>query len=277
MDSSSKNFQDIEPQINWQHYPESHVLTVTLKDFTRNDLKVQVTSTGKLRITGERRLTSGKGLRFLKEIDIPADADSSKISAKLEKGILYVTQPRKTSAVSSNNPPAQQPKPKAESQPPPTAAKPTDRPNTPKSQNERPQSQANGKQSATPLKPHEAAGAPASTQKSGEKPTTGGGEPVQDSAAKDGTEEETEEKAKAHTKKKLQRRVEGEGTGKEEIGSKMGEKGKEGGGHGRVEKEGGVAEESEWVRRGEWLRTNMVNLALGAALFVVAYFNLYKE
>ncbi|XP_023533331.1 inactive protein RESTRICTED TEV MOVEMENT 2-like, partial [Cucurbita pepo subsp. pepo] len=243
MDSSSKSYRDFEPLIDCLHYPESHLLLIHLLGFTRNGLKVrvtfpdklrtsgerrltdQVTSTSKLRIYGERRLTSGKWLRFLKVINIPEDADTNKISAKLEKGILYVTQPRKTSAVSSNNPPAQPPKPTAESQPPPTAAKPTDRPNTPKSPNERPQSQANGKQSPTPLKPHEAARAPASTQKSGEKPTAGGGEPVQDLAAKgrteEETEEETEEKAKAHTKKKLQKRVEGEGTGKEEIGSKM--------------------------------------------------------
>ncbi|XP_022988169.1 inactive protein RESTRICTED TEV MOVEMENT 2-like [Cucurbita maxima] len=332
MDSSSKSYQDFEPLIDWLPHPdpESHLLLVHLLGFTRNDLKVQVTSTGKLRISGERRLTSGKWLRFLKEIHIPEDADLNKISAKLEKGILYVTQPKKTSAVSSNNLPVQPPKPKAESQPPPTAAKPTDRPNTPKSPNERPQSQANGKQSPTPLKPHEGAGAPASTQKSAEKPTVGGGEPVQDLAAKDRTEKETEDKAKAHTKLQDASEKTRKEEGKEEIGSKMGEKGKEGdglrmtegkeqgghgrgekegggsrmvegkergghgrgekerggsrmveekerGGHGRGKKEGGVAEGSEWTRRGEWLWTNMVNLALGAAVFVIVYLNLTKN
>ncbi|KAG6590269.1 15.7 kDa heat shock protein, peroxisomal, partial [Cucurbita argyrosperma subsp. sororia] len=140
MDSSFKSYRDFEPLLDCLHHPESHLLLVHLLGFTRNNLKVRVTSpdklrisgerrltdqatsTGKLRISGKRRLTSGKWLRFLDEIDIPEDADTNKISAKLEKGILYVTQPRKTSAVSSNNPPAQPSEPKAESQPPPTAS-----------------------------------------------------------------------------------------------------------------------------------------------------------
>ncbi|XP_022960896.1 inactive protein RESTRICTED TEV MOVEMENT 2-like [Cucurbita moschata] len=122
MDSSFKSYRDFEPLLDCLHHPESHLLLVHLLGFTRNNLEVRVTSTGKLRISGERRLTSGKWLRFLNEIDIPEDADTNKISAEFEKGILYVTQPRKTSAVSSNNPPAQPSEPKAESQPPPTAS-----------------------------------------------------------------------------------------------------------------------------------------------------------
>ncbi|KAG7033447.1 Inactive protein RESTRICTED TEV MOVEMENT 2 [Cucurbita argyrosperma subsp. argyrosperma] len=140
MDSSFKSYRDFEPLLDCLHHPESHLLLVHLLGFTRNNLEVRVTSpdklrisgerrltdqatsTGKLRISGERRLTNGKWLRFLKVIDIPEDADTNKISAKLENGILYVTQPRKTSAVSSNNPPAQPRKLKAESQPPPAAA-----------------------------------------------------------------------------------------------------------------------------------------------------------
>uniref|UniRef100_A0A0A0M2E7 SHSP domain-containing protein n=1 Tax=Cucumis sativus TaxID=3659 RepID=A0A0A0M2E7_CUCSA len=142
--SSAKKFEEFEPRFDWVDHPDARVLVVHLSGFRSNQLKVQVTSTGKLRVSGERKLSSGKWLRFQKEIDIPADADTDNISAKLEQGVLYVKQPKKPSATSSNIPPVQQPKPKAQSQPPPSATKPTAdpptvRPNTPKSQNERPE------------------------------------------------------------------------------------------------------------------------------------------
>ena len=277
------------------------------KGFSSNQLKVQVTSTGKLRVSGDRQLINGKWLRFQKEIDIPADADTDNISAKLEHGILYVKQPKKPSATSSNIPPVQQPKPKAESQPPPAATKPTadppnvrpnapksqnERPeppesaateptvapptvrpnarkrldetvdtafypgtktylkivpksedgiakqsinpkkyhaprsvgaNPPKSQNERPQSQASGKQIPTPPKPQGATGAPARIPKPGETSSIGSGQPVEDLAKKD----KTKEKGKAHTKLQDALEKTREDGKEEEGGSKMAEKEKE--------------------------------------------------
>ncbi|XP_038880225.1 SH3 domain-containing protein C23A1.17-like [Benincasa hispida] len=349
--SSSKIFQEFDPRFDWVHQPDSHVLIVHLLGFRSNQLKVQVTSTGKLRVSGERRLGSGKWLRFQKEIDIPADADADKISAKLEEGILYVKQPKKPSAVSSINlPDQQQPKPTAESKRPPAVTKPkpeppkpaaakptvdsptvrpnapksqnekaeprkpaaakptvdppTVRPNAPKTQNERPQSQASGKQIPTPPKPQEAIAAPARTPKPAETPSMGSGQPVQDLALKNRTEKETEEKAKAHTTLQDALEKTREEEGKEEVGSKMGE-GKEGGGSKMgEEKEGGVAEERRRRRRkrrseemveesGRFrrrqgykqiidevvkeLRTNMVTLVLGVAVFVIVYLNLTKK
>ncbi|CAK9328115.1 unnamed protein product [Citrullus colocynthis] len=341
--SSSKNFQDFEPRFDWVHHPDSHVLIVHLLGFRSNQLKVQVTSTGKLRVSGERRLGSGKWLRFQKEIDIPADADTDKISAKLEEGILYVKQPKKPSPASSNNLPGQQqPKPKAESQPPPADTKPkaeppkpaapkptvdppTVRPNAPKSQNERaeppkpaaakptvdpptvrpnapsqnerPQSQPIGKQIPTPSKPEEAAGAPARTPKPGETPSTGRGQPVQDLTPTHKTEKETEEKAKAHTKLQdaLEKpREEMEDEGKEEGGSKMAEESEGGVAEGRRRRrrrrkrsEEMVEESGRLGRRGGYkqvidgmvkeLRTSMVTLALGVAVFVIVYLNVTKK
>ncbi|KGN66370.1 protein RESTRICTED TEV MOVEMENT 2 [Cucumis sativus] len=137
--SSAKNFEEFEPRFDWVHHPDSHVLVVHLSDFKSNQLEVQVTSTGKLRVSGDRMLSNGTWLRFEKEIDIPADADTDKISAKLEQGILYVKQPKKPSATSSNIPPVQQSKPKVQSQHPPAATKPTADPPTvrPKAPNRR--------------------------------------------------------------------------------------------------------------------------------------------
>ena len=42
-------------------------------------------------------MNCGKCIAFRKEIDIPADVDIDKISAKFERGILLVRQPMKAS------------------------------------------------------------------------------------------------------------------------------------------------------------------------------------
>lgn len=250
--------------------------------FRTNQLKVQVTSTGKLRISGERKLGSGKWLRFQKEVEVPADADTDKISAKLEDGVLYLRQPKKPTATS--NIPPEKPKPKAETLPPaaaakpkaetlpptaaakpkaetlppaeapkppavkPTADPPTVRQNASKSRNDRPKPQAIGKQPTPPPKvqelpkPREVAGAPAMTQNSAEKP-----QPVQEAALKSSTDQkQTDGKPKAHPK--LKDALEE----KEGVGSKMAEEVKEAIVSKMGEKEGGVAEERRRKkRRGE--------------------------
>ncbi|TYK09953.1 inactive protein RESTRICTED TEV MOVEMENT 2-like [Cucumis melo var. makuwa] len=345
--SSAKNFEEFEPRFDWVHHPDSHVLVVHLSGFRSNQLKVQVTSTGKLRVSGERKLGNGKWLRFEKEIDIPADADTDKISAKLEEGILYVKQPKKLPTTSSNIPPVQQPKPKAQSQPPPAATKPTADPptvrpsvpksrneraeppkpaateptvapptvgpkapesqneradipstdakktnvknyaprptvgpNAPKSQNDRPQSQASGKQIPTPPKPEEATGAP----------SMGSGQPVEDLAKKD----KTEEKGKAHTKLQDALEKTREEGKEEEGGSKKAEEQKEEVGEEKrrrrrmKRRNEEMGEESGRLRRREGykqvidgvvkeIRTNMVTLALGVAVFAILYLNLSEN
>uniref|UniRef100_A0A0A0LZR6 SHSP domain-containing protein n=1 Tax=Cucumis sativus TaxID=3659 RepID=A0A0A0LZR6_CUCSA len=262
-------------------------------------------------------LTNGKWLRFQKEIDIPDDADTDKISSKLEQGILYVKQPKKPSATSSNIPPSQNERdeplkpaateptvapptvgsnaPESQSEPrswiiipapdfrsfrneradtpKPAATKstvypPTVRPNAPKSQNDRPKSQASGKQIPTPPKPEEATGAPARIPKSGETSSMGCGQPVEDLAKK----EKTEDKGKIHTKlrdalEKTRRRRRLR-RGKKKLEKRSEEMGEE---SGRLRRREGYKQVVDGVVKE--LRTNMVTLALG----VILYLNLSKK
>ncbi|XP_022967447.1 extensin-like [Cucurbita maxima] len=131
---SSKNYRDFSPTFVWHEDHNSRVLTVPLKDFRSSQLKVQVTSTGKLRAFGERMIEGNKWLRFYKELDVPTDTDTDKISAKFEDGVLYVKHPKKLSAAASTNlpeKPTSMPKPKPESRPPPAAGKPKTDPQPP--------------------------------------------------------------------------------------------------------------------------------------------------
>lgn len=62
--------------------------------FQKEQIRVQVTLSGKLKITGEHQIGDNKWRRFQKEIPISPDCDKNGITANFEKGILYVRQPK---------------------------------------------------------------------------------------------------------------------------------------------------------------------------------------
>lgn len=61
--------------------------------FSKEQIRVQVSSTGKLRISGERPYRNKAWQRFHKEFQIPPNCDTSSITAKYKGGILHVRQP----------------------------------------------------------------------------------------------------------------------------------------------------------------------------------------
>ena len=63
--------------------------------FRREELKVQITSVGNLRVSGQRSLGKNKWKRFDKEFTIPPNADTDAISAKYDEHVIYVKLPKK--------------------------------------------------------------------------------------------------------------------------------------------------------------------------------------
>ena len=63
--------------------------------FRREELKVQITSAGNLRVSGQRSLGKNKWKRFDKEFTIPPNADTDAISAKYDEHVIYVKLPKK--------------------------------------------------------------------------------------------------------------------------------------------------------------------------------------
>ncbi|PON59202.1 Small heat shock protein HSP [Parasponia andersonii] len=88
--ASAKDYEDFEPPLEWVKEEGSDNLLVFLPGFQKERLKIQITSTGKLRILGERLIGQNKRRGFQKEFPLASDCDTSKISAKFEGGILYV-------------------------------------------------------------------------------------------------------------------------------------------------------------------------------------------
>lgn len=68
----------------------------TTVGFEKEQIKVQVSSKRKLRISGERALKSNNKhtmQRFYKEFEIPSNCNTANITAKYKSGILHVRQP----------------------------------------------------------------------------------------------------------------------------------------------------------------------------------------
>jgi len=67
---------------------------VLCKGFTKEQLRVQVTSTPMLRINGERQILENKRRRFSREFSIPPYCDTNDVSAKFEGGVLIIKFPK---------------------------------------------------------------------------------------------------------------------------------------------------------------------------------------
>lgn len=62
--------------------------------FRREELKVQITSAGNLKVSGQRSLGKNKWKRFDKEFTILPNVDTNAISAKYDENIIYVKLPK---------------------------------------------------------------------------------------------------------------------------------------------------------------------------------------
>ncbi|MCE3216773.1 hypothetical protein HAX54_007989 [Datura stramonium] len=96
MDSTpTQVYEDFVPSTKLVQEEHSDTLHLTLPGFKKEQLRVQLTKTGILKISGETPVgTPNKWLRFQKEFPVAENCDKSKISAKFENGILHVKQPK---------------------------------------------------------------------------------------------------------------------------------------------------------------------------------------
>ncbi|CAK7329244.1 unnamed protein product [Dovyalis caffra] len=87
-------YEDYNPTLEWVRDSGFDTLLVYIPGFKKQQLKVQVTSTRKLRMMGERSHGDNKSSHFNIELPIPWYYDATQISAKFEGGILQVKHPK---------------------------------------------------------------------------------------------------------------------------------------------------------------------------------------
>ncbi|XP_010510808.1 PREDICTED: inactive protein RESTRICTED TEV MOVEMENT 2-like [Camelina sativa] len=92
--SANRIYDDFEPLSNWKTEQGFEALTVYLPGFKKEQLKVQITTTRKLRVMGDRPAGANKWIRFRKEFPIPPNVDVDSVSAKFEGANLVVRLPR---------------------------------------------------------------------------------------------------------------------------------------------------------------------------------------
>ncbi|XP_062206171.1 18.5 kDa class I heat shock protein-like [Phragmites australis] len=87
---------EIDPHSEWVRGREFDALIVDVAGFSKEQLKVLVERSGRLKVSGERAVDeSGRQwCHFLKSFDLPAGCDAAAVRVQLDKGTLYVQVPR---------------------------------------------------------------------------------------------------------------------------------------------------------------------------------------
>ncbi|XP_022720207.1 inactive protein RESTRICTED TEV MOVEMENT 2-like [Durio zibethinus] len=96
------SYEDFEPFCKWRREHKCDTLEVHLPGFKRQQLKVQLSSSGVLNITGERQSDEDKmkRSRFRKEFPLSENCQPNQIHAKFSNGILYLAMPKEISNIS---------------------------------------------------------------------------------------------------------------------------------------------------------------------------------
>ncbi|XP_058745135.1 inactive protein RESTRICTED TEV MOVEMENT 2-like [Vicia villosa] len=87
-------YKDLQPYFEWIEDEASATLILMLPGFTKEQLRVQVTSKGVLRINCERQGIQNMWHRFGKEFPIPQYCDTNDVNAKFERGVLSIKFPK---------------------------------------------------------------------------------------------------------------------------------------------------------------------------------------
>ncbi|KAL0735382.1 hypothetical protein Bca4012_011592 [Brassica carinata] len=88
--AATRIYQEFEPATRWTSEPDAEILVVDLPGFKKEQIKLSVTTTRKLRLTGERPTGGNKWIRFRHEIPIPMTVDIDSVSAMLKDNKLYI-------------------------------------------------------------------------------------------------------------------------------------------------------------------------------------------
>ncbi|KAI7982778.1 hypothetical protein LOK49_LG15G02486 [Camellia lanceoleosa] len=87
------DFEYEEPQTETVQEGDCDTLLVYLRGFEKGQLKLHLTKTRTLLVTGER-VQDKKGIRVKKEYPIATNSDANRITAAFNNGILYIRQPK---------------------------------------------------------------------------------------------------------------------------------------------------------------------------------------
>ncbi|XP_019224347.1 PREDICTED: inactive protein RESTRICTED TEV MOVEMENT 2-like isoform X2 [Nicotiana attenuata] len=92
--STNSIYEDLEPSSGWIEDTNNHYLLIDLPGFKREEVKLQVDIFGNITVSGERKVSEYKYIRFKISTKAPEKSKCEDTSARLEDGILYVIIPK---------------------------------------------------------------------------------------------------------------------------------------------------------------------------------------
>ncbi|XVE62550.1 hypothetical protein DITRI_Ditri06bG0126800 [Diplodiscus trichospermus] len=93
---AARSYLELVPEYQNREGEAHDIIEFQVKDFKKEQLKVQFRSNGVLTVSGERPLEGTRRIRFQKEFNTPKDCKANEIRARLSSGILNITIPKKT-------------------------------------------------------------------------------------------------------------------------------------------------------------------------------------
>ncbi|WOK97859.1 protein RESTRICTED TEV MOVEMENT 2 [Canna indica] len=87
-------YVDVDPSYDLIEDEENNTFIIHLAGFKKEQLRVQLTTSKKLLITGERPLLENRWTRFRKELQVPTNCNDEKIRARFEDQLLYIVLPK---------------------------------------------------------------------------------------------------------------------------------------------------------------------------------------
>lgn len=108
---SDRVYEDFNPRTTWNHRDAANIFVVYLPDFNKENLRVQLTASKMLRISGQRPIGGNRWKRFLREEELPENCDTTQISAKFQDGGLEIRVPKLVPPVKQETPAVEAPQP----------------------------------------------------------------------------------------------------------------------------------------------------------------------
>ncbi|XP_021285693.1 18.2 kDa class I heat shock protein-like [Herrania umbratica] len=93
--SANRIAEKFVPTSDWTQDAKGNYLFVDLPGFKKEELRLELTSTGHINISGERAVDENKSIYFVETLALPENSDTDNISGNFDGDFLHVTVPRR--------------------------------------------------------------------------------------------------------------------------------------------------------------------------------------
>ncbi|KAE8707400.1 putative HSP20-like chaperones superfamily protein [Hibiscus syriacus] len=101
--SGNRVAQKFEPSSDWTHDDKASYLFLDLPGFKKEQLRLELASTGHIIISGERVVDENKSIYFEQSFPLPDNSDTDKVNGKFDGEFLHVTVPKLSVAEEENH------------------------------------------------------------------------------------------------------------------------------------------------------------------------------